>query len=139
MVLGNPIIKYTIFFLIILFNSVAYCQQVNSDNIIVLIVDQKQTATLSRTIEQHFNNPEIRNFVTQNKYQVVKYYGQDLNKEWHNKWGITHYPTIIHLQKTQGGYGIRKRVVPRAISDILKFLGIKRQQRMIPLPPQGGS
>ena len=131
-------IKYTVFTLIILFNSIAYCQQATSNDILVLIVDKKPTATLSRTIEQHFNNPEVRQFITQNKYQFVRYYGQDLNREWHNKWGITHYPTIIHLQKVQKGYGIRNRIVPRAISDILKFLGIKRQQRMVPLPPQGG-
>ena len=131
--------RYIIFILIILFNSIAYCQQATSNDILVLIVDKKPTATLSRTIEQHFSNQEVRQFIKQNKYQFVQYYGQDLNREWHNKWGITHYPTIIHLQKVEKGYGIRNRVVLRTISDILKFLGIKRQQRMVPLPPQGGS
>lgn len=131
--------KTLIFSFIILMCSVCYGQlPTTSDDIYVLVVDRRE-AKLSREVEGYFRSSTVTNFITSQRYQFAQYYGQDLSKSWHDKWQITHYPTVVHLQKTDGGYGLKESKIILTFDDIRQVLGAKPKTyaeapRSVPVP-----
>ena len=137
--------KLFIFLLITLTAGVCYGQlPVTSDNILVLVSGSAK-CTLSREAEQYFNRDNVRAHMKTLKFQYVHYYGDQIGKDYHKKWGITHYPSVVHLKKVDGKWYRARLFNPTKTKmsyvNVLKFIGVKveyaepKQQYVQPQPP----
>jgi len=135
-----------LFFLIILVCNIGYGQlPITSDHIIVLVTSQDE-CPLSRSAERHFKQASVSSFIRAQKYQYVHYYGQQIG-EYRQRWGVTHYPSVVYLRKINGQWyraGIFSPVRTKmTLLNVQAWLGMKANRSLPTAPepycPPGGS